>query len=106
MEIAGRTVVVTGAARGLGRHLVDEQALRPLLAGRGITVHGVYPAGIDTDMMAGIDAAKTPPAQVAALMLDGLQADLEDVFPDPNSQSMSQIWWSDPKAFERAFSGV
>jgi NAD(P)-dependent dehydrogenase (short-subunit alcohol dehydrogenase family) len=82
------------------------QALRPLLAGRGITVHGVYPAGIDTDMMAGIDAAKTPPAQVAALMLDGLQADLEDVFPDPNSQSMSQIWWSDPKAFERAFSGV
>ena len=42
------------------------QALRPVLAERGISVHGVYPAGIDTDMIAGIDAPKTPPAQVAA----------------------------------------
>ena len=28
------------------------QALRPVLAARGIAVHGVYPAGIDTDMVA------------------------------------------------------
>ena len=31
------------------------QALRPVLAERGVGVHGVYPAGIDTDMVAGID---------------------------------------------------
>jgi NAD(P)-dependent dehydrogenase (short-subunit alcohol dehydrogenase family) len=82
------------------------QALRPVLTTRGITVHGVYPGGIDTDMLAGIDAPKTPPAQVAARILEGLVADNEDIFPDPNSQAMSHIWWSDPKAFERAFSGV
>ena len=41
------------------------QALRPVLAERGITVHGVYPAGIDTDMLAGMDLPKTPPADVA-----------------------------------------
>jgi NAD(P)-dependent dehydrogenase (short-subunit alcohol dehydrogenase family) len=82
------------------------QALRPVLAARGITVHGVYPAGIDTDMLAGIDAPKTAPADVAAGLLDGLAADLEDIFPDPNADAMSQIWWSDPKAFERAFSGA
>lgn len=79
------------------------QALRPVLAERGIAVHGVYPAGIDTDMVAGVDTAKTAPAEVAAGILDGLERDLEDIFPDPNAQAMSETWWSDPKAFERAF---
>ena len=82
------------------------QALRPVLAERGIRVHGVYPAGIDTDMTAGVDTAKTAPAQVAAGLLDGLVLDAEDIFPDPNAQAMAPIWWSDPKAFERAFSGA
>jgi NAD(P)-dependent dehydrogenase (short-subunit alcohol dehydrogenase family) len=36
------------------------QALRPGLAARRITVHGVYPGGIDTDMLAGIEAPRTP----------------------------------------------
>ncbi len=81
------------------------QALRPVLRAKGISVHGVYPAGIDTDMLAGIDAPKTPPRQVAEALLDGLAADQEDIFPDPNAQAMSATWWSDPKAFERAFAG-
>ena len=82
------------------------QALRPVLAQRAITVHGVYPAGIDTDMLAGIEAPKTAPAEVAAALLDGLAAGQEDIFPDPNAQAMSHTWWSDPKSFERAFSGA
>ena len=82
------------------------QALRPVLREKGISVHGVYPAGIDTDMLAGIDAPKTPPRQVAEALLDGLAADQEDIFPDPNAQAMAATWWSDPKAFERAFSGA
>jgi NAD(P)-dependent dehydrogenase (short-subunit alcohol dehydrogenase family) len=82
------------------------QALRPVLAARGITLHGVYPAGIDTDMLAGIDAPKTPAAEVASRLLDGLGADQEDIFPDPNAETMSRLWWSDPKRFERAFSGA
>ena len=80
------------------------QALRPVLATRGITLHGAYPAGIDTDMLAGVEAPKTPPAEVAGRLLDGLAADLEDIFPDPNAEAMSKLWWSDPKGFERAFS--
>lgn len=82
------------------------QALRPGLAIKSITVHGVYPGGIDTDMLAGIDAPKTAPEEVATRILRSLADDVEDIFPDPNSQAMSEIWWSDPKAFERAFSGV
>jgi NAD(P)-dependent dehydrogenase (short-subunit alcohol dehydrogenase family) len=82
------------------------QALRPVLAAKGITVHGVYPGGIDTEMLAGIDSPKTPPAEVAAGLLDGVEAEAEDIFPDPNSRAMAEIWWSDPKGFERALSGV
>lgn len=76
------------------------------LAARHITVHGVYPGGIDTDMLAGIDAPNTPAADVAEGILAGLLAGQEDIFPDPNAQAMSQVWWSDPKAFERAFAGA
>jgi NAD(P)-dependent dehydrogenase (short-subunit alcohol dehydrogenase family) len=79
------------------------QALRPTLARDAITVHGVYPAGIDTDMLAGIDAPKTAAAEVAAGLLDGLENDEEDIFPDPNARAMAELWWADPKAFERAF---
>ena len=82
------------------------QALRPVLAAKNISVHGVYPAGIDTDMLAGIDAPKTAPRQVAEGVLDGLAAEQEDIFPDPNAQAMAATWWSDPKSFERAFSGA
>jgi NAD(P)-dependent dehydrogenase (short-subunit alcohol dehydrogenase family) len=82
------------------------QALRPVLAGEGITVHGVYPGGIDTDMLAGIDAPKTAPGAVAEGVLDSLAEDLEDIFPDPNARVMAELWWGDPKAFERAFAGA
>jgi NAD(P)-dependent dehydrogenase (short-subunit alcohol dehydrogenase family) len=75
------------------------QALRPVLASKGITVHGVYPGGIDT----GIDTPKTPPADVAAGILAGLVQDEEDIFPDAYSEAMSRVWWSDPKSFEQAF---
>jgi NAD(P)-dependent dehydrogenase (short-subunit alcohol dehydrogenase family) len=82
------------------------QALRPVLAAKRISVHGVYPGGIDTDMLAGVDAPKTAPAEVAAGIVAGLAADQDDIFPDPNSEAMSQVWWRDPKAFERAFAGT
>jgi short-subunit dehydrogenase len=82
------------------------QALRPVLAAKGIAVHGVYPGGIDTDMLAGVDAPKTAPAAVAAAILDALAAGEEDIFPDPNAQAMAAVWRRDPKAFERAFAGA
>jgi hypothetical protein len=57
-------------------------------------------------MLAGIDAPKRPAAEVAAGLLDGLAAGEEDIFPDPNARAMADLWWGDPKAFERAFSGA
>jgi hypothetical protein len=57
-------------------------------------------------MLAGIDAPKTAPAELVSRLIAGLAADQEDTFPDPNAQAMSQMWWSDPKAFQRAFAGA
>lgn len=82
------------------------QALRPVLAAERITVHGVYPAGIDTDMVAGIEVPKSDRSVVANGILDGVEAGEEDIFPDPNAQSMAQVWWTDPKAYERALAAL
>ena len=82
------------------------QALRPVLQARGVQVHGVYPAGIDTDMVAGVDTPKTAPRAVAEALLDGIERGEEDIFPDPNAQAMSEVWFRDPKAFERAFAAA
>jgi NAD(P)-dependent dehydrogenase (short-subunit alcohol dehydrogenase family) len=81
------------------------QAIRPGLLARGIGVHGVYPGGIDTEMLAGFDGPKADPRAVAHAILDGVAAGQEDIFPDPVSQQLSRLWWSDPKAFERSFAG-
>jgi short-subunit dehydrogenase len=105
LSLAGSPPMTGYSASKAAAHSLT-QALRPVLAAKEISVHGVYPGGIDTDMLAGIEARKTPPADVASGILDGVAAEREDIFPDPNSQAMSQVWWSDPKAFERAFSGA
>jgi NAD(P)-dependent dehydrogenase (short-subunit alcohol dehydrogenase family) len=104
LALAGTPPMTGYAASKAATHSLT-QALRPILEPKGISVHGVYPGGIDTDMLAGIDAPKTDPTRVAAAILDALANDAEDIFPDPNAQAMAEIWWSDPKSFERAFSG-
>ena len=49
------------------------RSLRAEAAARNITVHGVYPAFVDTDMAAGINADKADPAQVAEAIVDGIE---------------------------------
>lgn len=82
------------------------QALRPALAARRIAVAGVYPGAIDTDMLAGVEMPKASPRGVAEAILDGVLAGEEDIFPDPMSAELSQLWRSDPKSFERQFAAM
>jgi NAD(P)-dependent dehydrogenase (short-subunit alcohol dehydrogenase family) len=81
-------------------------ALRPALARAGVSVHGVYPGGIDTDMLAGVDAPKAAPAAVAGAVLDGLTAGHPDIYPDPMSAQLGELWNSDPRAFAAAFAAM
>ena len=81
-------------------------ALRPALTAAGVTVHGVYPAGIDTDMLAGVDGDKADPRTVADAVLDGVAAGEETIYPDPTSAAMGGVWATDPAAFTARFAAM
>ena len=82
------------------------QSLRALLAGQGVTVHGVLLGPVDTDMTRGFEIPKASPESVAAGIFDGLQNRDEDIFPDPASQSIAESWRTGvAKAFERQYAG-
>lgn len=79
------------------------QALRAELKGRGIEVIAAYPAGIDTDMAAGGEAILTPPAEVAARIIDGVEAGESVIWPDPVSEGAGGAYLENPIALEEMF---
>lgn len=82
------------------------QALRALLAGDGVRVHGVVLGPVDTDMNRGLDIPKATTESAARGIFDGLGRDEEDIFPDPASQSIADGWRNGAaKALERQFAG-
>jgi NAD(P)-dependent dehydrogenase (short-subunit alcohol dehydrogenase family) len=83
------------------------QALRALLAGRGVTVHAVLAGPVDTDMSRALDIPKASPESVARAILDGVQNGEEDIFPDPMAASMAESWRTGAaKALERQFAAL
>ncbi|RKN75453.1 SDR family NAD(P)-dependent oxidoreductase [Streptomyces klenkii] len=94
-------------------HLMT-QAVRADLAPRGIAVHAVFPGPVDTDMLDYVarnepafgDFPRAPVAEVAAAVLDGLEAGEEDIFPDAFAAEVGRVWRADPKAVERRLSGI
>jgi NAD(P)-dependent dehydrogenase (short-subunit alcohol dehydrogenase family) len=82
------------------------QSLRALLAGQGVTVHGVFLGPTDTEMTRGFEIPKASPEAVAQGIFDGLENKEEDIFPDPVSQSIAEGWKTGvAKAFERQYAG-
>jgi NAD(P)-dependent dehydrogenase (short-subunit alcohol dehydrogenase family) len=82
------------------------QSLRALLAGQGVTVHGIFLGPVDTDMSRGFEIPKASPESAAKGIFDGLENGEEDIFPDPMSQSIAEGWRNGvAKAFEKQFAG-
>jgi NAD(P)-dependent dehydrogenase (short-subunit alcohol dehydrogenase family) len=77
------------------------QALRHELAASGVAVFGVYPWGMNTPMLAGVDSPKVEPADVARAVLDGVESDSQDIAPDHFSADAYSGWRKDPKALEQ-----
>jgi NAD(P)-dependent dehydrogenase (short-subunit alcohol dehydrogenase family) len=69
-------------------------------------VDGVFPGAVDTDMLAGVDMAKTIPKEIANTVLQGVEADQEDIFPDPMSTQLYTAWKQDHKAVEKQFTAM
>ena len=78
------------------------QSLRAVLAGQGVSVHAALPGPIDTDMVRTLDIPKTPPEDVARAILDGVEREEEEIFPDPMSLTLAEGWRAGVmKEFER-----
>jgi NAD(P)-dependent dehydrogenase (short-subunit alcohol dehydrogenase family) len=82
------------------------QALRAQLAAHGITVHGVFPGGVDTDMSRDLPAPKADPADVVDAILTAVEAGETDIFPDPMARDGYAAWRADPGAFERQLASL
>jgi len=82
------------------------QSLRGDFAKRQVKVFGVFPGAVDTDMLKGVEMPKTAPADVASAVLKGVEADEEDIFPDPMAQALYAQWTTDHKAIERQFAAM
>ncbi len=82
------------------------QAIRSDLKPKSISVYGIYPGAVDTDMLAGVEMPKTRPEEIATAIVEGIINDTEDIFPDSMSRQMSQLWLQNPKQLEAQFSAM
>lgn len=82
------------------------QAMRAELKPKNISVHGIFPGPIDTDMAKDFPMDKASPASTAENILVGIACGKEDIFPDPMSANLSEVWAKDPKALERQFASM
>lgn len=81
------------------------QALRAAARPLGVEVVGAYPGGIDTEMLAGVDADKADPQEVARRIIAGVDAGAEVIWPDDASAGAGSLYQSDPRQLEVMLAG-
>jgi hypothetical protein len=57
-------------------------------------------------MSKGMDMPKTSPQVTAENILNGIANGKEDIFPDPMSTQLSELWSKDPKGLEKQFASM
>lgn len=82
------------------------QATRQRLKAQGTYVAGIYPGPVDTDMGRDIPMEKASPESVAREIISGLEAGLEEIFPDPVARQLGGGFLSAPKEIERAIASM
>ncbi len=81
-------------------------ALRAELAKDNVSVYGVYPGPIDTDMAKDMPMDKASPSDAAKVILDGVEAQETHITPDAMSQEVVATWRSNPVAVEEMFASM
>ena len=67
-------------------------------------VHIVLPGPIDTDMTRDLDIPKASPESTARAILDGVEKEEEEIFPDSMSEAVAEGWRSSAvKQLQRQF---
>lgn len=99
-SFVGFPPALTYAAAKAGTHSIT-QAARAMLREQGTYVAGIYPGPTDTDMATRLPFEKSTPQSVAHAILDGLEAGVEDILPDPMAQQMGGAFFAGPKQLEQ-----
>ena len=106
------SVVSVASAPVFGSYSASKAALNSLtqdiraeLAMQGTQVVGVFPGPVDTAMTEGMSGDKAEPISIAQAALQAVEAGLEDVYPDPVSQSAFAAIADPLKAVEKMFAG-
>lgn len=79
------------------------QCLRAELAKHPVFVQGVYPGPVDTRMTEGFELPKATPAEVAEIILKGVEQKEEDIFPDAMSANWYKTFKTNPKQLEQEY---
>ena len=82
------------------------QAARSSLKAKNISVIGVYPGPIDTELAKDLTMDKASPESTAEDIVASIQSGQEDIYPDPTSKQLSALWASNPKGLEQFFAGM
>ncbi|GAB3757918.1 SDR family NAD(P)-dependent oxidoreductase [Microlunatus parietis] len=85
--------IVPGYSISKAAALSLTQSQRELLLDHGVRVHAVLTGPTDTDMNRGFNIPKASPASVAQAILDGVENEDDDIFPDSMSRIMTD--WQD-----------
>lgn len=76
------------------------QSVRVEMMPHGISVFGVYPGPIDTDMSGGLEVKKESPANAARRVFDGMEQGIEEITTDAFADAFAGYLRKDSKAME------
>ncbi|MDC7677691.1 SDR family oxidoreductase [Asticcacaulis machinosus] len=82
------------------------QSVREELKDTGVEVLGVFPGPIDTDMARDIPLNKATPETAAALIVEGIEAGEEYIYPDPTAQAIGATWATNAIGLEKVFNAA
>lgn len=107
------SIVALASMPGLGAYNASKaaawsltQSVRAELGRRGVSVFGIYPGAVDTDMIRALTMPKTSPTDLAEAAFDGIEAGTEDIFPDAMARQFYADWTQDHKAVEHRFGAM
>lgn len=92
--------VATYSASKAAAHSLT-QGLRAELNPQGVSVFGVYPGPIDTDMSSGLDMQKETPRNAAVRIFDQMENGADDITTDAIADEFVANLRTDAKAVER-----
>ena len=75
--------------------------MRAELTPQGVSVFGIYPGPIDTDMSTNLDMEKETPGNVAIRIFDRMESGVEDITTDEYADKFVSKLKADAKALER-----